>query len=229
MLAARDLDKVAAQVEEELAVARPFHDEGVAHFGLRNAVYAVGDTFLEIVSPLRGDTAAGRYIQRRGGDCGYMAMFQVEDAPATRARVENLGIRLVWDTTHEDIVDLHLHPKDVPAAIVALDIVDPPGSWRWGGPDWTARVPSYGPGGVLGLTVAAVDPRATAQRWAAVLGVAASATDELILAGGEQTVRFVAASEPGGEGIVGARVAVTGPPGVVEISGVQFERVAAEG
>ena len=31
-----------------------------------NAVYAIGDTFLEVVSPTRPDTTASRYLDRRG-------------------------------------------------------------------------------------------------------------------------------------------------------------------
>lgn len=228
VLAATDLGATSAAIEAALGAAAPFHDEGVAHFGLHNAVYALGDTFLEVVSPLRDATAAGRYMQRRGGDCGYMAMFQVPDATVTRRRIADLGVRVVWDTTHDDIVDLHLHPKDVPGAIVALDVVDPPGSWRWGGPAWTATVPEHGPGGVVGMTVAAVDPAATARRWASVLALDEPRDSALSLAGGMQEVRFVQARDERAEGIVGVRVALPGDPGGATIAGVRFERVTAE-
>src|SRR5436305_3218301 len=87
VLVARDLKSVMQRLEDELGLHDPFHDDGVGHFGLANAVYAVGDTFLEVVSPLRPDTAAGRELERRGGDGGYMAMFQVGDILATRARL----------------------------------------------------------------------------------------------------------------------------------------------
>lgn len=228
VLAAADLDATSAAIEAALGATTPFHDAGVAHFGLHNAVYALGDTFLEVVSPLRDATAAGRYMQRRGGDCGYMAMFQVPDATVTRRRISDLGVRVVWDTTRDDIVDLHLHPKDVPGAIVALDIVDPPGSWRWGGPAWTATVPAHGPGGVVGMTVAAVDPAATASRWASVLALAEPGDGSLALADATQEVRFVEARDQRSEGIVGVRVALPGDPGETTIAGVRFERVTVE-
>ena len=144
VLAAYDLAAVMRQLESALGVDAPFHDEGVGHFGLHNAVYTLGDCFIEVVSPVRPDTAAGRQLERRGGDSGYMAMFEVTDVSGTRARLDQHGVRVIWDTTHDDIVDLHLHPKDVTAAIVALDITKPRGSWRWGGPAWTAAVPDHG-------------------------------------------------------------------------------------
>src|SRR3954467_61397 len=102
VVAAIDLDATATALEQHLGVHEPFHDGGVGHFGLRNAVYALGDCFVEVVSPLRPDTAAGRQLDRHGGDCGYMAMFEVDDVIATRARLATQGVRVVWDTTHDD-------------------------------------------------------------------------------------------------------------------------------
>jgi hypothetical protein len=224
VLAAHELDPVAADLEEFVGVRGPFHDEGVGHFGLRNAVYALGDTFLEIVSPQQPGTAAGRYLERRGGDCGYMTMFEVADADGTRARLASLGVRTVWETVYDDITDLHLHPKDVGGAIVALDVTEPVGSWRWGGPAWAGRIPACGTGGVTGMTVAAVDPEATARRWSAVLDAPSTSATGLHLAGGAQQVTFVPAEGPSTEGIVGVDVIADGAEDERDISGVRFHR-----
>ena len=202
---AHDLDATTAALEAALPVRDPFRDPGVGHFGLANAVYALGDTFIEVVSPTQPDTAAGRYLDRRGGDCGYMAMFELDDETAVRQRLDRLGVRTVWQTTHEDIVDLHLHPKDMTGAIVALDITKPRGSWRWGGPAWTGTIPEHGDGGLLGLAVGAVDPAATATRWGAVLDVEADAHLTLPLLDGQQ-VAFAPAADASAEGIVGVFV-----------------------
>lgn len=227
VLVARDLPQVMRELEDELGLHDPFHDEGVGHFGLANAVYAVGDTFLEVVSPQRPDTAAGRELERRGGDGGYMAMFQVADIGAARKRLAELQVRVVWETAHDDIVDLHLHPKDVPGAIVAIDAVQPSGSWRWGGPSWTAAVPDHRPGGLRGLTVAADDPDTTAARWAAVVGAEATG-GEIALDGGRQHVEFVAAADGGDRGIVTISLALAGVAArSVDIGGVRFD-VATE-
>lgn len=226
VVAATDLDATMAALEDALGVSVPFHDEGVGHFGLRNAVYALGDTFLEIVSPTRDDTAAGRQINRNGGDCGYMCMFEVADEAATRSRVADAGARLVHDHSHPDIVDLHLHPKDVPGAIVALDITNPVGSWRWGGPAWTATVPSYGPGSLLGLTVAVHEPEKTAATWGRLLDVEPDGTT-LTIEGGKQTVEFVTAAKDEPERITQVRAAAPGRTGDVTVAGVTFTRTPA--
>src|SRR3954463_4934568 len=197
VLAAADLDAVSSQLEQELGVQSPFRDEGVGHFGLRNAVYSLGESFIEVVSPIRADTAVGRHLERCDGDSGYMLMFEVADATATRDRLERLGVRIVWDTTHPDIVDLHLHPKDVGGALVALDITDPVGSWRWGGGAWTATAPTPPPGGVRGMTVAVAEPGKVARRWAEVVGLDEPRDAALGLADGRQQIRFTGSDASG--------------------------------
>jgi len=56
-------------------------------------------------------------------------------------RVASLGVRVVWTADLPDIAATHLHPGDVPGAIVSLDWAVPEQSWRWAGPSWTGRVP----------------------------------------------------------------------------------------
>ena len=85
VLVARDLEPVSERLRAELGLGEPFADPGVGAFGLHNAVYAIGDAFLEVVSPTQPDTAAGRYLDRRG-DGGYMVIFQFADLDAARER-----------------------------------------------------------------------------------------------------------------------------------------------
>ena len=230
VLVARDLDGVATPLRSELGLGAPFRDPGVAAFGLRNAVMALGDTFVEVVSPTRDGTAAGRHLDRQGGDAGYMVMFELDDLDAARTRAAAAGIREVFAVELPDIADVHLHPRDIGAAIVALDRPDPPGSWRWGGPDWLGAVPAHGPGGVRGATVRAADPAATAERWAHVLGAspAGHATALGLEDGG--VVRFVGPTEDRPDGIVGFDVepAAGGAGGRdhVDVGGVRFTLVS---
>jgi len=228
-LVARDCGPVAGRLREALGLGPPFHDPGVGQFGLTNAVFAVGDTFLEVVAPAAPGTTAGRYLERRGGDGGYMAIFQVPDLAAARRRLAGLGGRVVWTADLPDIAGTHLHPRDVPGAIVSLDWADPPQSWRWAGPAWTGRAPEHGPGGVTGLTIEVTDPPAAAGRWAAVLGLPApgdgsAAVVELPDSG--QRLRFVPARAGQGEGITAVTIAGL-PGGPRVIGGVSF--AAGEG
>ncbi len=167
VVAARDLDAVAAELRERLGLGEPYADPGVEHFGLRNAVFALGDTFLEVVSPVRPDASAARLIERRGGDCGYMLMFQIADLTSARSRVSEQGVREVFEVSLDDVSEVHLHPGDMRGAIVALTQPNPPGSWRWGGPDWRERSV---PLGVVGATIAVGQPVTVTARWMEILG-----------------------------------------------------------
>jgi hypothetical protein len=224
-LVARDCGQVAGELRWAFGWAPPFADPGVAQFGLSNAVFAAGDTFVEVVAPVEPDTTAGRYLERRGGDGGYMAIFQVPDLATARRRVADLGVRVVWTAELPDIAGTHLHPKDVPGAIVSLDWADPPESWRWAGPSWTGRAPEHAPGGVTGLTIEVGDPFGAAQRWAAVLGVPAGrdgSTAVVELADAGQLLRFRPAPAGHGEGITAVTIAGLPCDGPVEIGGVSF-------
>ena len=164
VLAARNLDAAVQELRAALPLGEAYADPGVALFGLRNAVMPLGDTFVEVVSPVQEDTAAGRFLDRRG-DGAYMAMFQIEDLAGARDRAAALGIREVWAADLEDISAAHLHPVDMGAAIVSLDRPVPPESWRWGGP-WHP----HGDAHTTGLTLSARDPDALGARWRTVLG-----------------------------------------------------------
>src|ERR1700759_2304716 len=120
VIAARELEPVAAELTDALGLGEPFCDPGVGLFGLENAVFAIGDCFLEIVSPTQPDTAAGRYIERHGGDCGYMAMFDFGDLAAARRRAGERDVRTVWEIDLPDISGTHLHPADIGGAIVSI-------------------------------------------------------------------------------------------------------------
>lgn len=230
-LAARALAPVAGALQRELDLGAPFHDEGVGHFGLENSVFAVGDTFLEVVAPVQEGTTAGRYLDRRGGDAGYMAIFQVPDLAAARQRVEGLGVRVVWEASLPDIASMHLHPKDVPGAIVSLDAVDPPGAWRWGGPAWTATVPRHEAGGLRGIVVRAQDPTTVARLWADLLDVPVIGGDVPVIGldGGRQQLRFVPAGTAADEGISEVTVSRPGATArALDIGGVTFHIDNAE-
>jgi hypothetical protein len=176
VLAARDLDAAVEELREALPLGDPYADPAVAYFGLRNAVMPLGDTFVEVVSPVEENTAAGRFLDRRG-DGAYMAMFQIEDLAGARDRAAAMGVREVWAGDFDDISAVHLHPGDLGAAIVSLDRPVPPESWRWAGP-WHP----YGDSQTTGLTLLARDPEALGARWREVLG-------SLELDGGQVDVR----------------------------------------
>jgi hypothetical protein len=203
VLVAAELEPVVDQLREALGLGEPFRDPGVGLFGLENAVFALGDCFLEIVSPTEPGTAAGRYLERQGGDCGYMVMFDLEDLAGGRQRAKDSGVRTVWEIDLPDISGTHLHPADIGGAIVSIDGSKPYGSWRWGGPAWPGQIGAGGaPGRLVGVTLAVAEPTVVAARWSHVLGVPLldGANPGLGVEGGE--VRFVATADGRAERLV---------------------------
>jgi hypothetical protein len=139
---------------------------------LANAVFAVGDTFLEVVSPVDPENPAARtairQLERAGrAECGYMVMLQVDDLGAARERARAGGVREVFKVELDDMAEVHLHPGDMRGAIVSLSAPEPHGSWRWGGPGWEERAV---PGRVAGIVIAVADPDAVSQRWVTIGG-----------------------------------------------------------
>ncbi|MEO0882508.1 MAG: hypothetical protein AAFY34_07210 [Pseudomonadota bacterium] len=165
VIAARSVDTID-RLQDALQLDTAFIDPGVAEFGLTNAVFAIGDQFLEVVVPVNASAPAQRFLDRCG-EGGYMAIFQVPDLEIARQCADRLGVRRVWNIDLEDIAASHLHPGDIGGAIVSLDTPKPPGAWRWGGPDWTERSV---PGQIIGATLQSPHPNRLAQKWADVLG-----------------------------------------------------------
>ena len=83
-LVAHDLAAAEAAVVDALGVELCFRDPSVATFGLHNALFPIGDKLLEVVSPTEGGTTAGRLLEKRGGDGGYMVLVQTADVEAHR-------------------------------------------------------------------------------------------------------------------------------------------------
>ena len=185
-LVASDRDAVISELGAFLAVSVCFADDpGVLEFGLHNAIMTIGDQFLEVVSPTTSGTTAGRLIERRGGDGGYMAIFEVDDLERRGSQLDELGVRTVFNVDLLDMQARHLHPRDVGGAIVSIEQPAPYGTWRWAGP-WTPHAETSVVTAIAGIDVAADDPSAMAARWAEV--------------GINHAVRFVPAG-PRGEGI----------------------------
>jgi len=164
-MVAAELDDVVTQLCDAFGLAVCFHDPGVGAFGLHNALMVVGDQFLEVVSPTEPGTTAGRLIDKRGGDGGYMAMYDVDDLDDRIDHLRAHGVRIVWAGDFPTIRGRHLHPRDVGGALVSLDQPVPTGSWTWGGPDWRAHDDNVIVSSIAGVTVGADDPAAMEARW----------------------------------------------------------------
>lgn len=167
VIAARDGQGVADDLQEVLGLGAPYPDPDVKAFGLENAVFAIGDQFLEVVWPVAETAPAERFLQRNG-DGGYMVILQTDDLQTLRVRADETGIRRVWNVDADAIAATHFHPADIGGAILSVDTPVPPESWLWGGPGWEER---SAPGKLTGAEFLSKDAPGLRSRWANFLGL----------------------------------------------------------
>ncbi|MFL5296862.1 MAG: VOC family protein [Phenylobacterium sp.] len=215
-LVGQDLAACEADIRAILGLDYAYDDPGVGAFGLKNAVFPVGETFLEVVSPKQEGTTAGRLLEKRGGDGGYMAILQVRDIEDARARLKAAGARTVAETDRDGVHMSHIHPKDIGGAIVSVDQMEPWERWEWGGPVWRDHLRTDTSTAIVGAEIQGDDPEALANRWSQVLGQPVVREDGgwrmTLDEGGE--IRFVTAADGRGEGLGRFDVAVKDPEAV---------------
>jgi hypothetical protein len=198
VVAARDGHEVIDQLHTVFGLSSGYRDPGVAEFGLENHVFAVGDQFLELVTPVTHEAAVWRFLEKKGvGGAGYMIVLEVDEVAPFAARAHAVGCAVVLNADSDTWSTLHLHPRHM-GSLVSVDH-DKRGEWAPAGPDWREHSGASALSGIAGVRIATADPDATASRWAAFLGVPQSAGDRLRL--GRGTIEFVAAASRS-EGLV---------------------------
>ena len=161
-------DPIVSDLNKLFGLEVAFNDPGVGHFGLENAVMPLGTDFLEVVSPIEENTTAGRYLDKRGGDGGYMVIIQVDDFDRSKSLVNDYKIGIVWDTDLPEAKAIHLHPKQMGGAIVSLDWMNPKESWKWAGPEWNKYI-TDDIKGIDGVEIQANNPEEMFNRWKDIL------------------------------------------------------------
>ena len=174
-LVAEKLEPVVDDLRSVLGIEVCYRDPGVERFGLENALFPIGNQFLEVVAPTQPGTAGGRYLERRGGDGGYMVITQCDDHAPRRRRVEELGIRIVTQFETEHFRNMQLHPKDTGGSFFEIDQELGPdgfaedGPWHpAGGADWKRAQRLDRVTGITAAEIQSPDPTATAARWSEI-------------------------------------------------------------
>ncbi|MFT7131315.1 MAG: hypothetical protein ACI81O_000017 [Cyclobacteriaceae bacterium] len=207
-LVAEKLEPVREQLFGLLGIEKDFADPGVGEFGLENSVMSIGDTFLEVVAPMQSGTAAGRLLTARGGDGGYMVLLQVDDLAPYTAHTEALQLRKIWQVDRPEVKAFHLHPKDIGAAIVSIDQMNPAASWLWGGPDWAEQTARHAET-ICAVDIQSEDPQQLAQQWASSLMCSAQAQgDGAVITLTDGQINFSTATDGRGPGVSGLCLAV---------------------
>ncbi len=214
-LVAEKLAPVERELMDVLGIEVCFRDPGVGHFGLENALFPIGNQLLEVVAPIRENTAGGRYLERRGGDGGYMVITQCNDHAPRRARVEALGVRVVNQYDSGEFRNLQLHPKDTGGSFFEIDEMVGPGAhdldgpWEPAGKDWQRARRLERVTGILAAEVQCDEWQQVATRWSEIAEIALSKSSGgyPVLPLDNASVRFVPCTDGRPEGLGGIDVA----------------------
>jgi hypothetical protein len=235
-LVARHLAPVVDEFQTVLGLEVCHRDPGVGKYGLENALFPIGHNFLEVVAPVREGTTAGRYLDRRGGDGGYMVITQCDDLVPRRKRCEAVGVRVANEIGYPEYREIQLHPRDIGAAMLSFGWQA--GAQSPGGPWHPAAQGAVGWRGAAGgepseYTLSAAelqsdDPERLARRWSEVMERPVQTRDgQRVIALDDATLRFVEATDRRGEGLEGLDLACADPgrAGLVQICGIRFRLV----
>ncbi len=215
-LVAEKLAPVIEDLEQVLSIKTCHIDPGVARFGLENALLTVGTNFIEVVAPIEEGTAAGRYLDRRQGDGGYMVICQVgskEEQDAYRARAAARDVRVAWEADRTTWRIMQLHPRDMRASFFEVDWDENnafTGNWGpAGGTGWEPTISTDVVSAITGVELQGPDPMALAEHWAAISNLPVETEDDtpvVLLA--NATLRFLPDRDGRGPGLGGIYLAV---------------------
>lgn len=117
-LVAKDLAKSKELLNYVLGTEVIYIDPEVEQWGLNNFLLALGGEILEVVSPFKDGTAAGRTLDKRG-DGGYMIIMQHPDAQTRREYIEKQNLaKVIFSHRLERSTMVQYHPKGIKGGVI---------------------------------------------------------------------------------------------------------------
>src|SRR6201986_2051718 len=92
-VAVDDLEAALALYRDTLGM-QLVHRETVTEQGVEAALLDVGESHIELLSPLGPDTAVGKFLERKGPGLHHVA-YRVDSVDATLATLAKAGMRLI--------------------------------------------------------------------------------------------------------------------------------------
>ncbi|MFT3976443.1 MAG: VOC family protein [Sphingomonas bacterium] len=173
-LVAPDLEPAVDDMAAILGVPVCHRDPRVRVFGVENALFAVGTTFIEIIAPLSQDTAAARFLERSGGQGGYIALFDCPDPRRYEANANALGVPTAYTIDRPaDYTAIQLLPRACRATMLEFDRSEGgeklTGRYSPAGPGWQRFVDTRVSRAVTGIGAVSPAPHELGAHWAAIL------------------------------------------------------------
>lgn len=123
-VAVEDLDESIALYRDRLGM-REQHRQTVEEFGVEAALLEIGGSHVELLTPIRPDTAVARFLERSGPGMHHVA-YRTDDIDRALGRLREAGLRLIDEQPRTGIRDSRVafvHPKSTGG--VLTEIVQP--------------------------------------------------------------------------------------------------------
>ncbi len=196
VLVTDEIESLADQICDLFELKVSFCDPDLINFGLENRMIPVGDTFIEVVSPVQENTAAKRFLKKRNGPSGYMVICDVADIDIEKQRLENSDLKIIWHENrnvngiHAQAV--HLHPKQIGGAILSLDSMIPKTAWLWAGLNWEDHINKALVENLTGVVLQSSYPEKLCASWEVALGKKRSGrVDEFLIELEKSKIKFI--------------------------------------
>lgn len=120
-LAVSDLE-AAVQLYKEVWGLPLEHRETVEEQGVEEAMFRLGDSYLQLMAPLGPDTVIGKFIEKRGEGLHHIA-YEVDDIEASLAGLKKNGAQLIDEEPRNGSRNTRVafvHPKGNRGLLVEL-------------------------------------------------------------------------------------------------------------
>ena len=123
-VAVDDLDESIALYRDRLGM-REQHRQTVEEFGVEAALLEIGGSHVELLTPIRADSAVAKFLERNGAGMHHVA-YRTDDIDGALERLRDAGMRLIDEQPRTGIRDSRVafvHPKSTGG--VLTEVVQP--------------------------------------------------------------------------------------------------------
>jgi methylmalonyl-CoA/ethylmalonyl-CoA epimerase len=120
-IAVRDLDAAVAWYEATLG-ARVAHRERIEQDGVEEALLAVAESYIQLLTPTRDDSPVAKYLERRGEGIHHVG-YRVPDCAAALARMRETGAELIDESPRpgsRGTTVAFVHPRSAFGTLIEL-------------------------------------------------------------------------------------------------------------
>ena len=120
-IAVADLDEAVELYRRTFGI-EPTHRERIDDQGVEEVLFAVGDSYLQLIGALGSDTPVGRFLDTRGPGIHHVA-YRVDSVAEALDDLRANGVRLVDETPRAGSRGTRIafvHPKGIGGVLVEL-------------------------------------------------------------------------------------------------------------